>query len=315
MTISSNKTSLYSQIAVVQKAKRKDEFVQDKNDCQPVFPGIRNKNLSGYGMDLSVPRVMGIINVTPDSFSDGGKYADLNQVIDQIQFFIQQGVDIIDIGGESSRPGAESVTEQIELQRVIPVIQAMRKFTSTTISIDTCKANVADEALKAGANWINDISGLRADDRMIHLAKKWDCPVVVMHMKGSPKTMQKNPFYSDVIDEIFHYFNERIQYLQQHNITKIILDPGIGFGKRLLSDNLNILKNISTFKKFHFPLMIGTSRKSFIGEITKRDVYHRIAGSISSVIWSVLQGVNIVRVHDVAETIDALKVLQFIRGG
>ena len=314
MKISCNKTKLPSRKTVIKRQAGKSEYPEDGKGYQPIHSGIHNGSASAYGIDLSIPRVMGVINVTPDSFSDGGKYADLNQVIDQVRFFEQQGVDIIDIGGESSRPGAEPVPEQIELQRVIPVIQAMRKFTRIPVSIDTCKANVAENALQAGANWINDISGLKADPRMVHVAEKQDCPVIVMHMKGNPKTMQMKPFYSDVINEICYYFDERIHYLQRYHITKIILDPGIGFGKRL-SDNLSILKNIDRFKQFHFPLMIGTSRKSFIGEITKREVHYRLAGSISSIIWSVLHGVDIVRVHDVAETIDALKVLKHIREG
>jgi dihydropteroate synthase len=268
----------------------------------------------GYGIDLSVPRIMGVINVTPDSFSDGGKYNTMDQVMTQVKLFEQESVDIIDIGGESSRPGAEPVPEELELQRVIPVIQEMRKFTDIPVSVDTYKAKVAEQALQMGANWINDISGLKADSQMIHVVKKWDCPVIIMHMKGNPKTMQRNPSYSDVTEEIIRYFYQRIDILYKYGIKKIILDPGIGFGKRL-SDNLRILKNLSTFKQFGYPLMLGTSRKSFIGEITKRDVNHRLAGSISSVIWSVLEGVNIVRVHDVAETSDALKVLRYIREG
>jgi dihydropteroate synthase len=268
----------------------------------------------GYGIDLSEPRIMGVINVTPDSFSDGGKYNTMDQVMKQVKLFEQESVDIIDIGGESSRPGAEPVPEDLELQRVIPVIQEMRKFTDIPVSVDTYKSKVAEQALQMGANWINDISGLQADSQMIHVMKKWDCPVIIMHMKGNPKTMQKNPSYSDVIEEIVRFFDQRIDLLCKYGIKKIILDPGIGFGKRL-SDNLRILKNLSTFKQFGYPLMLGTSRKSFIGEISNRDVNHRLAGSISSAIWSVLEGVNIVRVHDVAETSDALKVLKYIREG
>jgi dihydropteroate synthase len=310
----SNNKKLHSSISAVQDGRRKNENVKKRSHFHADKSRQENAAWAEYGIDLSVLRIMGIINVTPDSFSDGGKYRDLNQVIEQIKFYQQQGIDIIDIGGESSRPGAESVPEYLELQRVIPVIQSMRKFTRIPVSIDTCKAKVADQAMQTGANWINDISGLRADAQMIHVAKKWDCPVIVMHIKGNPKTMQKNPHYSDVIGEIMRYFDQRINYLHKYGISKIILDPGIGFGKRL-PDNLSILRNLSKFKQFNYPLMIGASRKSFIGEITGRDVNHRMAGSISSAIWSVLQGVHIVRVHDVAETVDALKVLKFIREG
>ena len=288
------------------------KYPKDRDDPENRIYRTLSTDWEKYGIDLSVPCIMGVLNVTPDSFSDGGKYNTMDQAMEQIKLFEQESVDIIDIGGESSRPGAEPVPEDRELQRVIPVIQEMRKFTDIPVSVDTYKAKIADQALQVGANWINDISGLRADPRMMAVVKKWDCPVIIMHMKGNPKTMQKNPSYSDVIEEIVRYFEERIEILGKYGIKKIVLDPGIGFGKRL-SDNLRILKNLSTFKQFGYPLMIGTSRKSFIGEITSRDVNHRLAGSISSVIWSVLEGVNIVRVHDAAETSDALKVLKYIR--
>ena len=270
-----------------------------------------NGNWKGYGLDLSGPRVMGIVNVTPDSFSDGGKYNTLEQAVKHAQSLEKEGVDIIDVGGESSRPGAEPVPEHEEMQRVIPVIQEIRKYSHIPISIDTCKANVADNALEIGANWINDISGLRLDPNMVYVAAKWNCPVVVMHMKGTPKTMQENPCYENVIKEITDYFEERISVLHQHDIKKIILDPGIGFGKRL-NDNLKILKELDKFKKAGYPLLIGASRKSFIGEITGRNIDRRVAGSITSVIWAILKGVNIVRVHDAVETVDAIKVINNI---
>jgi dihydropteroate synthase len=264
-----------------------------------------------YGIDFLIPGIMGIINVTPDSFSDGGKFNSAEQAVSYAMCLEEEGADIIDIGGESSRPGADPVPEQEEINRVIPVIRGIRKSSDIPISIDTYKANVADKALEAGANWINDISGLRMDPEMIHIAGKWDCPVIVMHMKGTPRTMQENPCYDDIIEEITEYFKERIAVLLSLDIKKIILDPGIGFGKRV-EDNLMILKELSRFRQLGYPLLVGTSRKSFIGEITDRPVELRIAGSITSVVWSVLNGANLVRVHDVAATKDAIKIVHNI---
>jgi dihydropteroate synthase len=177
--------------------------------------------------------------------------------------------------------------------------------------VDTTKAKVAEAALKTGANWINDISGLRMDPDMLSLVRESGSPVVVMHMQGAPRNMQKNPRYKHVVEDLVLFFEDRINTLNQRGINKIILDPGIGFGKNL-EHNLQLLRNIQIFKQFGYPLLVGTSRKSFIGTVTGRDVSNRLAGTLSSVIWSVLQGVNIVRVHDVVECIDSLKIIKSI---
>jgi dihydropteroate synthase len=254
---------------------------------------------------------MGIINVTPDSFSDGGKFLDPEVAVSHALSLEEQGADIIDVGGESTRPGSDPVTMEDELSRVIPVIQGIRQKSQIVISIDTYKAEVADKALNAGANWVNDISGLRHDTAMVEVAYKWECPLVVMHMKGQPKTMQHNPHYQDVIAELHTFFRERIEYLNKSGIKKLILDPGIGFGKRL-EDNLNIIRHLDKFNVFGLPLLIGTSRKSFIGTITGQPVEKRLAGSLASQLWSVLHGVQVIRTHDVAETKDSLEIIKAI---
>jgi len=251
---------------------------------------------------------MGVLNITPDSFSDGGRFLDPQQALQQAGKMEKAGAAIIDIGGESSRPGAPAVSEQEESDRVLPVIAALRRNSAVPLSIDTCKARVAEEALRLGVNWVNDISGMRLDPQMSLVVKKWNCPVVVMHMLGTPQTMQVDPHYHDVIAELHIFFSERIQYLTARGIRKIILDPGIGFGKRL-EDNLVILRRMETFKCYGYPLLVGTSRKSFIGTVTGRNVEERMAGTLASIAWSVAAGVSIVRTHDVAEASDAMKVL------
>jgi dihydropteroate synthase len=265
-----------------------------------------------YGLDLAQPCIMGILNVTPDSFSDGGRYLDTEKAVSHALEMKKAGAAIIDIGGESSRPGAETIGAEEELKRVLPVIMALRKKSDVLISIDTCKAAVAEKALAAGADWINDISATRADAAMVTVAKKYDCPLVVMHMLGTPQTMQKDPFYQNVCLEVNDFFEERIAFLRAGGIEKILLDPGIGFGKRL-EDNLDLIRCCAFFKQHGFPLVTGTSRKSFIGQITAQTTEKRLAGSLASLYPALEQGVNIVRVHDVAETADLLKMWRALK--
>jgi len=255
---------------------------------------------------------MGILNITPDSFSDGGQFLDVSRAVAHALQMEKDGADIIDIGGESSRPGADPVSEKEELARVLPVIKGIREKSHILLSIDTYKSGVAKRALKAGVSLINDISGLRSDPEMINVAKDFDCPVVVMHMKGTPRTMQKNPSYGDVCREVDEFFYERIESLIKNGITKIILDPGIGFGKRP-EDNLNLIRGCNIFSHHGLPLLVGPSRKSFIGLITDRPEDQRLAGTLATVQPLVQQGVNILRVHDVRETIDFLKVMTSIK--
>ncbi len=223
-------------------------------------------------MSKNRPLVMGILNITPDSFSDGNKYLDTELACEYAFRMASDGADIIDLGGESSRPGAEPITIEEEQNRILPVLKKIRHKLSIPISIDTYHSDTARKAIDLGADIINDISALRFDSEMINVIINYKVPVILMHMKGTPRDMQKDPFYQDCIKEIVDFFDERIAYCKQNGIKRknIIIDPGIGFGKRL-ADNLVIMKNIDNLKKFDIPVMIGTSRKSFIGMITKND--------------------------------------------
>jgi dihydropteroate synthase len=251
---------------------------------------------------------MGVLNITPDSFSDGGKFMDVGTAVAHALQMEEDGADIIDVGGESSRPGADPVSEEEEMSRVIPVIDGIRRNSQILISVDTNKSKVADSALQVGANWINDISGLRADPEMVDVAKSFDCPVVIMHMQGTPKTMQANPGYEDVCQEVNLFFEERIATLGQQGITKVILDPGIGFGKRL-EDNLDLIRHSDRFQHHGRPILVGPSRKSFIGMITGQAEDQRLAGTLAAIQVLVQKGAHLLRVHDVLETMDYLKVM------
>jgi len=258
--------------------------------------------------------IMGILNVTPDSFSDGGRFFKLKDALSHAKQMVADGADIIDVGGESTRPGSEPVPLEEELRRVIPVIKAIRQEIDTPISIDTYKAEVAEQALEAGANLVNDISALRFDDRMKAVVAKYEVPVVLMHMRGTPKTMQQNPTYEDPVKEIIAFLHERIEAATAAGISreKIIIDPGIGFGK-LGRHNLEILKRLAEFRVLGRPILVGTSRKAFIGQILKTDVSERLEGTIASVIISVMNGADIVRVHDVKPVKRAIGIADAIK--
>jgi dihydropteroate synthase len=262
--------------------------------------------------------IMGVINITPDSFSDGGKFNSIENAVIHAKKLIDEGADILDIGGESTRPFATPVLLEEELNRVIPAIEEIRKITDLPISIDTMKSEVAYKAVKAGASIINDVSALSSDHKMAKTAADLDVPVVLMHMKGTPENMQKNPCYDDLIKEITDYFSKRIAFALKNGIKKenIILDPGIGFGKTL-DHNLVIIKNLEKLKVFKAPILLGTSRKTFIRKLTKKDDFPNhpdvITGSVASVCAGVLNGAQIVRVHDVKETSSALKIVDAIK--
>ena len=247
------------------------------------------------------PLIMGVLNVTPDSFFDGGKYSTRVKAVDHALRMAEDGADIIDVGGESSRPFSKPITIDEELRRVIPVVEGIRERSNIPISVDTCKARVAEESFCAGADMVNDISGLRYDPEMADTVTAAKAKVIIMHMKGTPETMQIDPSYDDVISEICAFFEERIRFavtgkgIEQNNI---ILDPGIGFGKRV-EDNLKIIKHINIFKKFNLPVLVGTSMKGFIGKITESTQRGRLEGTLASIAISVWNGANIVRVHDV----------------
>jgi dihydropteroate synthase len=268
-------------------------------------PDFLNSRL--YGVDLNQVQLMGILNITPDSFSDGGQYLETDRAVSRALEMIEEGASIIDIGGESTRPGSDPVSEKEESRRVIPVISALRRHSDCLISVDTAKAAVAARALETGADWVNDISALRADADMPAVVRRFDCPVVIMHMLGTPKTMQSNPFYGNVCREVDDFFSERITALNQAGIRKIILDPGIGFGKRL-QDNLDLIKGAPLFRRHGYPLLYGTSRKSFIGSITGQTAAQRLAGTLATVTGLLDRGVQLLRVHDVRATKDVIDV-------
>ncbi len=270
----------------------------------------------GRELSLKKPTVMGILNVTPDSFSDGGKFNRVDAAVKRCEEMLKEGAKIIDVGGESTRPGSEPVPVEEELRRVVPVIEEIRKQLGSDffISVDTYKSRVAEEALKAGADIVNDISGFRFDERMAEVVAEFQCPAVVMHIKGTPKDMQKNPYYEDVMGEILDYFQEVFEKAKEKGVDReqLIVDPGIGFGKRLV-DNLCILKKLKELKVLGRPILIGASRKSFIGKITGVEVPEkRLAGSISAAVVGAMNGAKIVRVHDVKETVEALELLSAI---
>jgi len=245
---------------------------------------------------------MGILNVTPDSFSDGGLYFDLDRALERAYSMVEAGADIIDVGGESTRPGSDPVPLEEELRRVLPVVERLVRELKVPISVDTYKAEVARQALERGATLINDITGLRGDPRMPEVVARFGCPVVVMHIKGTPKNMQENPTYEDVVAEVKEYLLEGIRLAEEAGLSreKIIIDPGIGFGKTV-EHNLEILRRLKEFKALGQPLLVGTSRKSFIGKILNLPVNERLLGTVATVALSIAGGADIVRVHDVGE--------------
>jgi len=258
---------------------------------------------------------MGILNVTTDSFSDGGQFIQKDNAIDHALEMEKSGADIIDIGGESTRPGAEPVTMEEELDRVIPIIEDLRYISDVCISIDTYKASVAEKALAAGADMVNDISGLQFDKKMVKIIKEKNVPVIIMHIKGTPRNMQQDPHYENLMEEIVAYFQDRVEFCHEHGIKneKIILDPGIGFGKRL-QDNFELLRELKQISDLGFPVLSGPSRKSFIGLTLDLQVDERVEGTAAAVTASILNGTKIVRVHDVKEMKRVATIADNIRG-
>ena len=257
--------------------------------------------------------VMGVLNLTPDSFFNGGRFNREDAALNRVEEMVEEGADIIDVGGESTRPGAKRVTLEEEINRVIPVLRKLRKRFKIPFSIDTYKAKVAKEALEVGADMVNDISGLRFDSRMKQIISKYDVPVVIMHIKGTPQNMQNNPEYRDLMNEIISYLKESIKIAEEEGIDpqKIIIDPGIGFGKTT-EHNLEIIKRIPELKSLDKPILIGVSRKSFIGNVLGLPPSERLEGSLAATSIAVFQGVNIVRTHDVKATrrvVDLVKAI------
>ncbi len=258
---------------------------------------------------------MGILNVTQDSFSDGGKFDTPEQAATHAIKMIEDGADIIDIGGESTRPGAEPVSLEEELNRTIPVIEAIRKQSDCVISIDTYKSKVASAALNAGANLVNDISGLTFDVGIAPLVAEKNVPVILMHIKGTPRDMQKEPHYEDLMGEIKDFFTAQIVKAKKAGIsnTNIILDPGIGFGKRL-EDNFELIRELKQICAMGYPVLIGPSRKSFIGTALNLPVTERLEGTLASITAGVMNGARIVRVHDVVSVLRTVTITEKIMG-
>jgi len=267
------------------------------------------------GDDMGNTRIMGILNITPDSFSDGGALASKDAVKGRIEDMVRAGADILDVGGESTRPFAAPVTEQEEMDRVLPVIELIRQMTDLPVSIDTTKASVAVAALAAGAEIVNDISALRHDPAMVAIVKEAAGPVVIMHMQGTPGDMQIDPRYDDVVEDICGFFTERIEWLTAQGVdrSRIIIDPGIGFGKTV-AHNLTILKNIDAFKKIGCPVLVGHSRKSFIGKSLALDIDRRDCATAILSFYCLRQGADILRVHDVELTRQAVLLHQLLMG-
>ena len=257
----------------------------------------------GFHWDCSQrTRIMGVLNVTPDSFYDGGRYGDTHTAVRRGQQLAEEGADVIDVGGESTRPGAEPVGLDEELRRVIPVIETLKDRIEQPVSIDTRKSEVARRAVAAGARMVNDVSGLTADPDMAGTVAAAGVPVVIMHTAGTPRDMQRNPGYRDTVGEIVDWLAERMAHAVAHGIrrSRIIIDPGIGFGKRL-SDNLLLIRSLASFRPLHRPILIGPSRKSFIGRVLDAEKDDRMEGTAAAVALGVANGASIVRVHDVRE--------------
>jgi dihydropteroate synthase len=282
-----------------------------------LFSTVRSVPNKKYAHVLSLlqspdPVTMGVLNCTPNSFSDGGQFLSRTAALAQAHKMINSGADIIDIGGESSRPGAEPISPEEECERVIPLIQTLRAELDIPISIDTCKTVVMNEAIKAGASMINDIYALQ-DEGALDLVAKAGIPVCLMHTKGTPQNMQLNPFYHDVVQEVFDFLKTRIDTCLKVGIQtgQIVVDPGFGFGKNL-DHNLTLLKSLAEFKKLNFPILVGLSRKHMIGVILNAEVENRLYGSLAAAVMACLSGATIIRTHDVGATKDALAIAKAV---
>ncbi len=260
------------------------------------------------------PLVMGVVNVTPDSFSDGGRFLDAERAVEHGRELVADGADALDVGGESTRPGADAVSAEEEMERVVPVIEGLARV-EAAVSIDTAKRSVAEAALDAGATIVNDVTALRGDAEMGGLCAQRDCDVVLMHMQGTPRTMQEDPAYDDVVDDVKAFLAERIEYAIGRGIgeERLWVDPGIGFGKTV-EHNLELLRRLGELRDLGRPICIGTSRKSFIGKVTGREVDERLAGTIATNVLALAAGADVFRVHDVRELRESLDVAEALLG-
>ncbi len=265
--------------------------------------------------NLEPPGLMGIINVTPDSFYDGGEYNRVEAAVNRARNLVAEGADLLDVGGVSSRPGAPEVSPAEERRRVAPVVRALREAGITCpISVDTFRASIAEATLEAGADWINDITALRADPELAEIIAEREVPLVLMHMQGTPQDMQDNPSYSDVITEVCNFFEKQIKFARSRGISEnqLLLDPGIGFGKTL-RHNGRILRELDKFNRFNLPLLIGHSRKSYLEDLLDREVEGRLPGTLATSAHLFYKNVDIIRVHDMAAHFDLRRVLSWLR--
>jgi dihydropteroate synthase len=287
------------------------ERLDFKDKIQSYLNKITSKRNNIFNLNFKNPILMGVLNVTPDSFSDGGKYNTTFRALDHVKNMIDFGAHIIDVGGESTRPGAKSVSDQDEIVRVSETIQSIKKkFPNQLISLDTRKSKVMQHGISIGVDMLNDVSALDFDQLSYQVVKDSGKPIILNHSQGIPENMQNNPTYDNVLLDIFDYFENKIKFLKDNGIKdeQIIIDPGIGFGKTL-EHNLEIISKISIFHSLGYPIMVGPSRKSFIGKIMgEKDNPQRLGGTIASVLYSYLQGIQLFRVHDIQETSEALKV-------
>jgi dihydropteroate synthase len=272
---------------------------------------LKCRNLS---LDLSSPKVMGILNTTPDSFFDGGSFYEPQSALQRIDEMIEQGADIIDVGGQSTRPGAEPISVEEELSRVVPVLEAaIPRFPNTLFSIDTTRYEVALEANRLGVHIINDVSGLQKEPRFAELCAEFDMALIIMHSKGEPKTMQENPSYDDVLGEVVEFLDKQVSYARRIGVQSIIIDPGIGFGKTL-DHNLEILSQLKVLQRWGSPILVGASRKSIIGSIlNNRPLEGRLAGTLALHYDALVRGAKILRVHDIQEAKDIILVYNALR--
>ncbi len=267
-------------------------------------------------IEFTFPRpalVMGVVNVTPDSFSDGGQFSDTGRAVAQAEELVRQGADLLDIGGESTRPGAAPVPEVEEMRRVIPVIERLAGSVKLPLSVDTMKPEVARAALAAGASIVNDVAANREDDAMWRIVGAAHAGYICVHMQGTPQTMQAHPVYADVVEEVGQFFDDRLRRLEASGVSReqILLDVGIGFGKTL-EHNLQLLAGLRSFTKWQRPLVLGVSRKSFIGKLLGADSPARLPGSLACASLAVASGVHVIRAHDVAETVQAVRMAEAI---
>ena len=270
-------------------------------------------NIKGSLLDLSSPKIMGILNVTPDSFYDGGVYSNENEILKQAEKMILDGVDIIDIGGYSSKPGAKKITIKEEEKRVLPIIKLIYKtFKKTIISVDTFRSEIAEKSLNAGASIINDISGGDFDNNIYKIAERYKAPYIMMHMKGNPSNMQINPTYQNINYEIIKDLSKKIDFAQKKGVCDIIIDPGFGFGKTI-EHNYQILNNLKLYKVLHKPILIGVSRKSMIYKLLKTDPSKALNGTTALNTIALINGANILRVHDVKQANEVIKLCGFLK--